>query len=59
MNEINDQSRKAAGWTIDFKHIEIISKDYSYYLTVAIELKEEDYALLNDVNFGDPQVRIR
>ena len=59
-NEINDQARKkGVGRDIDFKEIAILSKEYTDYLTVAIELNEEDYTLLNDVNFWDPQVRIR
>ena len=44
---------------IDFKYMECLSKEYSTWRTVAIELNKDDYDILIDPNFWDPQLRIR
>ena len=56
---INAESKRLGGNDIDFKHIELISDKESKYMTVAIELNDEDFAKLSDVNFWDPQLRIK
>ena len=60
---INSISQEKANRDIDFKHIELISKTphghVTKHLTVAIELNDDDFLLMNDVNFWDPQLRIR
>ena len=50
---------KEAGREVDFKFIKVISRKYSQYLTVVIELNNADYELLNNSNFWDSQTRIR
>ena len=52
---VNTKARK----DIDFQFIQPLSKAYSKWKTVAIELKSDDYEILNDPNFWDPQLRIR
>ena len=44
---------------IDFLFLQSLSKGYSKWRTIAIELSSEDYALLHDPSFWDPQFRIR
>ena len=39
--------------------MEILSKEYNHWLTVAIELSTEDYTLLNDQSFWPCGLRIR
>ena len=48
-----------AGYDIDFKFIQILSREDQWYLTVAIELNETDYKKLFDANFWDPHCHIR
>ena len=62
--ELNEEELKAeinfkAGYEIDFKFIQILSREDQWYLTVAIELNEADYKLLFDPNFWDPHCHIR
>ena len=45
--------------SIDFIFIQSLSKEYSKWRTIAIELSSEDYTLLYDTSFWDPQFRIR
>ena len=44
---------------IDYRHMESLSKEYSTWRTVAIELNQQDYDTLSNPNFWDPQLRIR
>ena len=58
-DELKAEIIYAAGRDIDFKFIQILSGEDQWYLTVAIELNEEDYKLLFDPNFWDPHCHIR
>ena len=44
---------------IDFRHIQPLSRDGSSWLTIAIELSDDDYATLSDCNIWEPRIRIR
>ena len=44
---------------IDISHIEVLSKSYNPWLTVAIELSEDDYTELFDSSFWEIGMRIR
>ena len=39
--------------------MEILSKEYNHWLTIAIELSADDYTLLNDQSFWQSGLRIR
>ena len=39
--------------------IHIISREYSPWLTVAVELNTQDYELLSDINIWEPSIGIR
>ena len=56
---IYDKINDLAGKTITIDHMEILSKEYNHWLTVAIELSKEDYTLLNDQSFWPCGLRIR
>ena len=55
---IEDLNRKAER-DIDISHIEVLSKSYNPWLTVAIELSEDDYTELFDSSFWEIGMRIR
>ena len=44
---------------IDVLHIEILAREYSPWLTIAVELNATDYELLTDINLWDKAIRIR
>ena len=50
---------KTAGKKINILHTQIISRVYSPWLTVAIELNTEDFELLSDVNIWHTSIGIR
>ena len=50
---------KTAGKKINILHIQIISRVFSPWLTVAIELNTEDFELLSDVNIWHTSIGIR
>ena len=50
---------KTANRKIDVLHIEILAREYSPWLTIAVELNETDYELLTDINLWNKNIRIR
>ena len=56
---IYEKINELAGKTINIHHMEILSKAYNHWLTIAIELSAADYTLLNDQNFWPGGIRIR
>ena len=56
---IYDKINELAGKQIKVHHIEILSKVYNHWLTIAIKLSPADYTLLNDQNFWPSGLRIR
>ena len=55
LNFINN----TAGKNINVLHIQILSKVYSPWLTVAIEINNDDYAILSDIGIWDASIAIR
>ena len=51
--------KNTASKDIDVLHIEILSKTTSSWMTVAIELKEEDYNHLSNMDLWHPSIGIR
>ena len=58
-NVIVEKIDELAGKTINIHHMEILSKEYNHWLTIAIELSAVDYNLLNDQSFWPCGIRIR
>ena len=56
---ICEKISELAGKTINIHHMEILSKEYNHWLTIAIELSADDYTLLNDQSFWQSGLRIR
>ena len=56
---IYDKISELASKKINIHHMEILSKVYNHWLTIAIELSPSDYNLLNDQNFWPAGIRIR
>ena len=50
---------KTANRKIDVLHIEILAREYSPWLTIAVELNPTDYELLTDINLWNKAIRIR
>ena len=50
---------ETAGRNINVLHLAIISREYSPWMTVAVELNTEDYDLLSDINIWDNSIGIR
>ena len=50
---------KTAGRKIDLLHMAILSREYSPWLTIAIELNDTDYELLSDCNIWEKSIAIR
>ena len=50
---------KTANRKIDVLHIEILAREYSPWLTIAVELNTTDYELLTDINLWNKAIRIR
>ena len=59
VEEFKAEINNKAEYDIDFKYIQILSREDQWYLTVAIELNEADYNKLYDENFWDPHCHIR
>ena len=59
LNQCVDYIEKTAGRKINILHIEPISREYSPWMTVAIELDLDDYELLSDINIWETSIGIR
>ena len=55
LNLINN----TAGKNINVLHIQILSKGYSPWLTVAIEIEDNDYDILSDISIWSNHIAIR
>ena len=52
---IND----AAGKEVNISHIQILSKEYAPWMTVALEMDNENYEILSDISIWDNSIGIR
>ena len=50
---------KTVNRNINVLHIEILAREYSPWLTIAVELNETDYELLSNINLWEKAIRIR
>ena len=57
--DINSIINEMAGRDIDIHHIEILSREYNHWLTIAIELSEDDFNHLSNQDFWETGLRIR
>ena len=58
-NQCIDYIKKTAGRDVNVLHLEILSREYSPWMTVAIELNEEDYDVLSNINIWENSIGIR
>ena len=52
---IND----TAGENVNVLHIEILSREYSPWMTIAVEMNNEDYEILSNIDIWDNSIGIR